>query len=83
MLIEGGKSVLVSGCTFDETSVGIDIAPTANNFSITGNTFPQMAHPARFNAKFGFAPASTDRRKLLASIFWVDLCFLLTILLVV
>ena len=44
--IEGGRSVLVSGCTFDETSVGIDIAPTANNFSVTGNTFPKMANAA-------------------------------------
>jgi polygalacturonase len=46
ILIEGGKSVLVNGCTFDDTSVGISIRPGANNFSVTGNVFPKMAHPA-------------------------------------
>lgn len=44
--IEGGRSVLINGCTFDDTSAGINITPTAGNFSITGNSFPRMAHPA-------------------------------------
>jgi nitrous oxidase accessory protein NosD len=44
--IEGGQSVLVSGCTFDETSVGIHITSKAMNFSITGNCFPKMPHAA-------------------------------------
>lgn len=61
VLIEGGKSVLVSGCTFDETSAGINIAPTANNFSITGNTFPKMAHPSIIDR------SGRNARKILAS----------------
>lgn len=44
--IEGGRSVVVSGCTFDETSVGINITPGAKRFSITGNLFPKMPHSA-------------------------------------
>jgi hypothetical protein len=44
--LEGGRSTVITGCTFDETSLGINIAATANNFSITGNSFAKMPHPA-------------------------------------
>lgn len=44
--IEGGRAVQITGCTFDDTSLGINIAPGAGNFSITGNHFPRMPHPA-------------------------------------
>lgn len=37
--IEGGKSVLVSGCTFDAFGPGIVIGEKANHFSITNNVF--------------------------------------------
>jgi hypothetical protein len=61
VLIEGGRSVLVSGCTFDETSVGINIASTANNFVISGNMFPKMAHRAIIDR------SGPNARKLLTS----------------
>jgi len=61
VLIEGGRSVLISGCTFDDTSVGINVAPSANNFIISGNIFPKMAHPAIIDR------SSPNARKLLAS----------------
>ncbi len=61
VFIEGGRSVLVSGCTFDETSVGINVAPTANNFVISGNMFSKMAHRAIIDR------SGPNARKLLAS----------------
>jgi hypothetical protein len=39
MNLNEGKSVLVSGCTFDDTARGILIQPTMRYFSITGNLF--------------------------------------------
>jgi len=44
--LEGGRSVLINGCTFDDTSLGINITPKAADFSITSNHFPRMPHPA-------------------------------------
>lgn len=37
--LEGGKSVLISGSTFDAFGPGIVIGPKMDNFSITGNVF--------------------------------------------
>lgn len=37
--LEGGKSVLISGCTFDDNGPGIVIGPKMDTFSITGNIF--------------------------------------------
>lgn len=37
--IEGGKSVLVSGCTFDDNGPGVVIGKDASCFSITNNVF--------------------------------------------
>jgi len=44
--LDGGRSVLISGCTFDDTSAGIHVGPGATRFSITGNVFPEMTYPA-------------------------------------
>jgi hypothetical protein len=44
--LDGGRSIVISGCTFDDTSAGIRIGPGARRFSITGNAFADMAHPA-------------------------------------
>jgi len=44
--LEGGKSVAISGCTFDETSAGVYIGPGASRFAITGNVFAEMEWPA-------------------------------------
>lgn len=37
--IEGGKSVLLSGCTFDDNGPGVVIGKNASYFSITNNVF--------------------------------------------
>lgn len=37
--LEGGKSVLISGCTFDAFGPGVVVGKTMDYFSITGNVF--------------------------------------------
>jgi polygalacturonase len=44
--IDGGRSVVIDGCSFDETSAGIHIGAGAGRFSITGNVFADMPYPA-------------------------------------
>jgi polygalacturonase len=44
--IDGGENVLVSGCMFDERSIGISVGPGIKRFSITGNVFAKMEHKA-------------------------------------
>lgn len=44
--LEGGKSVLVSNCTFDENGPGMLIGPKMEFFSVTGNVF----QPSPFEA---------------------------------
>jgi hypothetical protein len=44
--LDGGRSTVISGCTFDDTSAGVHIGPGARRFSITGNVFADMAYPA-------------------------------------
>jgi polygalacturonase len=58
--IEGGQSVPVGGCMFDETSIGINIEPGAKCFSITGNLFAGTAHPALVDK------SASDARKIIA-----------------
>ena len=60
MKIDGGKSVLVSGCTFDETSIGVQIESGAKRFSITNNVFPKMAHLALVDK------SASDAKKIIA-----------------
>lgn len=55
--IEGGKSVLVSGCTFDAFGPGIVIGEKANNFSITNNIF----QPSPFQAISDRSAASASK----------------------
>jgi polygalacturonase len=44
--LDGGRSIVISGCSFDDTSAGIHIGPGAKRFSITGNLFADMTYPA-------------------------------------
>lgn len=44
--LDGGRSVLITGCTFDDTSAGVRIGPGARRFSLTGNVFADMPYPA-------------------------------------
>jgi hypothetical protein len=44
--IDGGRSVVVSGCTFDENSAGVQIGPGAQRFALTGNLFAKSPHSA-------------------------------------
>jgi polygalacturonase len=44
--LDGGRSIVIGGCTFDDTSAGIHIGPGVKRFSITGNLFADMAYPA-------------------------------------
>ncbi len=44
--IDGGRGVVINGCSFDETSAGVHIGPGAKRFSITGNLFAETAYPA-------------------------------------
>jgi hypothetical protein len=44
--IDGGRGVVINGCSFDETSAGIHIGAGAKRFSVTGNLFADMAYPA-------------------------------------
>jgi len=44
--LDGGRSIVINGCTFDDTSAGVSIGPGVRRFSITGNAFPEMAYPA-------------------------------------
>jgi hypothetical protein len=58
--LDGGQSVLLNGCTFDENSVGISVGPGVKRFSITGNVFAKMKHPALVDKSAG------DARKIIA-----------------
>jgi hypothetical protein len=44
--LDGGRSVAITGCTFDDTSAGIRIGPGVQRLAFTGNLFPPMPHPA-------------------------------------
>lgn len=58
--LDGGRSVLLNGCTFDENSVGISIGPDAKRFSITGNIFAKMEHLAVLDK------SASDAKKVIA-----------------
>jgi hypothetical protein len=58
--LDGGRSVLLNGCTFDENSVGISIGPGAKRFSITGNIFAKMEHLALLDN------SASDAKKVIA-----------------
>ncbi len=58
--IDGGRSVLLSSCTFDENSVGISVGPGAKRFSITGNIYAKMEHPALVDK------SASDAKKMIA-----------------
>ena len=58
--LNGGRSVLLNGCTFDENSVGISIGPEAKRFSITGNIFAKMEYRALVDK------SSSDAKKVIA-----------------
>jgi hypothetical protein len=53
--LDGGKSVLLNGCTFDENSVGISIGLGVKRFSITGNVFAKMEYLALVDKSAGDA----------------------------
>ncbi len=55
--LEGGKSVLVSGCTFDGNGPGIVIGPKADFFSITGSIF----QPSPFDSITDNSPATAAK----------------------
>jgi len=44
--LDGGRSILLNGCTFDENSVGVGVGPGAKRFSITGNVFAKTEYLA-------------------------------------
>jgi len=44
--LDGGRNIVINGCTFDDTSAGVRIGPGVRRFSITGNLFAEMAYPA-------------------------------------
>jgi polygalacturonase len=44
--LDGGRSIIINGCTFDDTSAGVRIGPGVRRFSIAGNVFADMAYPA-------------------------------------
>jgi len=58
--IDCGRSILLNGCTFDENSVGISVGPGAKRFSITGNVFAKMEHPALVDK------SASDAKKMIA-----------------
>ncbi len=43
--VNGPASVLVSGCQFDENSLGVYLGPKARRISFTGNVFATSLHP--------------------------------------
>jgi len=55
--LEGGKSVLISGCTFDAFGPGIVIGPKMSYFSITGNLF----QPSHFEAITDNSPSTASK----------------------
>ncbi len=46
VLVEGGKSLVLTGCTFDENSVGVRLSPKARRVVLAGNSFAEMPHKA-------------------------------------
>lgn len=44
--LEGGRSVLISGCTFDDNGPGVVVGAKMSVFSITGNVFQPSPFPA-------------------------------------
>ena len=44
--VDGPGTVVVSGCSFDERSIGVHLGPTATRVSLTGNVFAAAAHRA-------------------------------------
>ena len=44
--LDGGRNLVLSGCSFDDTSAGVHIGPGATRFAITGNVFAEMPYPA-------------------------------------